>query len=196
MKLLLNSTQQLTNNNNQLNENCRFPQQLMNLVNGKVALDRIQKFLKAEEMDQAPLAPSASPAINIGISQQAAFAWAPSGPPMLKNINLSIPAGRLVLAVGSVGSGKSSLLAAVLGEMHAVSGKVEVKGTTAYTQQDPWIQNATLKENSKYGLYIFDLINLSTRRTVYNYNIFHRISNNSKVTFKAIAKMCCMLFCS
>lgn len=62
-----------------------------------------------------------------------------------------MPPGKLVVAIGSVGSGKSSLLSAILHEMHAVSGKVTVCGTTAFTQQDPWIQNASLKENILLG---------------------------------------------
>lgn len=45
-----------------------------------------------------------------------------------------------MIVVGSVGSGKSSLLAALLGEMAALRGSVVVRGTAAFTQQDSWIQ--------------------------------------------------------
>ena len=63
-----------------------------------------------------------------------------------------MPHGALVIVVGSVGSGKSSLLAALLGEMVvAVGGTVMVRGTVAYTQQDPWIQNATVRDNILMG---------------------------------------------
>lgn len=40
----------------------------------------------------------------------------------LPSINLSVPKGQLVAVVGTVGSGKSSLLAAILGEMHTIKG--------------------------------------------------------------------------
>lgn len=50
-----------------------------------------------------------------------------------------------------VGSGKSSLLAAVLGEMSRVGGRVAVRGRVAYTAQDPWIQNSTLRANVLMG---------------------------------------------
>lgn len=42
-------------------------------------------------------------------------------------INLDIPEGSLVAVVGTVGTGKSSLLQAILGEMERVSGSVTVK---------------------------------------------------------------------
>ncbi|KAI3434886.1 hypothetical protein D9Q98_002940 [Chlorella vulgaris] len=128
-----------------------FPQQIMNLINGKVALDRIQAFLLAEEMDQAPPQPPArtnQPAIEVVAGS---FAWQKGAEPQLRNVSLSVPRGALVIVVGSVGAGKSSLLSAMLGEMVAVSGTVAVRGSTAFTQQDPWIQNATLRDNILMG---------------------------------------------
>lgn len=62
-----------------------------------------------------------------------------------------MPRGALVILVGSVGSAKSSLLAALLGEMPALAGAVTVRGRVAYTAQDPWIQNATLRDNVLLG---------------------------------------------
>merc|ERR1712142_303617 len=69
----------------------------------------------------------------------------------LKNIDLKIPKGSLCAVVGTVGSGKSSLLSALLGEMERSSGHVEVSGRIAYVSQQPWIQNATLKDNILFG---------------------------------------------
>eukprot|EP01155_Anaeramoeba_flamelloides_P023514 Anaeramoba_flamelloidesa807701_5206.p1 GENE.a807701_5206~~a807701_5206.p1 ORF type:complete len:948 (-),score=243.47 a807701_5206:15-2858(-) len=51
------------------------------------------------------------------------------------------------MIVGPVGSGKSSLLYAILGELPRKEGSISVKGTIAYCPQEAWIQNATLKEN-------------------------------------------------
>ena len=48
-------------------------------------------------------------------------------------------------------SGKSSLRAALLGEMYKEGGTVTVAGTTGYAAQDPWIQNATLRDNILMG---------------------------------------------
>jgi len=53
--------------------------------------------------------------------------------------------------VGTVGSGKSSLLAAMLGELDRINGRVNTKGSIAYIAQQAWIQNATLRNNIIFG---------------------------------------------
>ena len=63
------------------------------------------------------------------------FAWAPGVPDTLHNVNLHIEPGQLVMIVGEVGAGKSSLLASMLGEMHQQGGTVQVAGSVAYTAQ-------------------------------------------------------------
>ena len=123
-----------------------FPTQLMNIINGKVALDRIQAFMQADEMEQAPVLPAGAPAVSV---RGGAFSWGPGKEILLRDVDLSVAQGQLVVVVGAVGAGKTSLLCALLGEMLARRGSVCVRGAVAYTQQDPWIQNATLKDNSK-----------------------------------------------
>uniref|UniRef100_H3HE07 Uncharacterized protein n=1 Tax=Phytophthora ramorum TaxID=164328 RepID=H3HE07_PHYRM len=65
----------------------------------------------------------------------------------LEGVNLEIDAGSLVMIVGTVGSGKSSLLNALLGEMILVDGTVDVCGGLSYVSQEAWIRNATVKDN-------------------------------------------------
>lgn len=78
-----------------------------------------------------------------------------SGAPMLilNDISIAVKSGDLVAVVGAVGSGKSSLLSALMGEMHLVRGCVARRGdcSVAYTSQMPWIINATLRENILFG---------------------------------------------
>lgn len=58
----------------------------------------------------------------------------------------------MVAVVGEVGSGKSSLLFGVLGEMHKLNGgSINIDGTRAYVAQQAWIQNATVKDNILFG---------------------------------------------
>ena len=53
--------------------------------------------------------------------------------------------------VGQVGSGKSSLLMGLLGEMHKFNGEINVNGSIAYVPQQAWIQNETLRNNIVFG---------------------------------------------
>ncbi|XP_054165164.1 multidrug resistance-associated protein 1-like [Oppia nitens] len=73
----------------------------------------------------------------------------------LDNINLKISDKQFVAIVGNVGSGKSSLLSALFGEMQLLSGKVSIgRGNAskiAYVPQQAWIQNASLKDNILFG---------------------------------------------
>lgn len=69
----------------------------------------------------------------------------------MKNINIRIEKNTLTAVVGTVGSGKSSLISAFLGEMEKTSGRVNTLGTIAYVAQQAWIQNATLKDNILFG---------------------------------------------
>ncbi|KAJ2248909.1 hypothetical protein GGH97_001555 [Coemansia sp. RSA 475] len=69
----------------------------------------------------------------------------------LKAVNLEIPHGSLVIVIGSVGSGKSSLASAIVGEMDCTSGSIIYGGTLGYAPQVPWMTNATIRENIVFG---------------------------------------------
>lgn len=72
---------------------------------------------------------------------------APNSLLCLKRINLEVKPGELVAVVGGVGSGKSSLLNSILGEVRELSGTTEVCGKLAFFSQNPFVLNATLKAN-------------------------------------------------
>jgi len=65
--------------------------------------------------------------------------------------SLKISGAEMVAVVGMVGSGKSSLVSAMLGEMTKKQGEVRVKGSVAYVAQTAWIINGTVKENILMG---------------------------------------------
>uniref|UniRef100_A0A669B6R3 ATP-binding cassette, sub-family C (CFTR/MRP), member 2 n=1 Tax=Oreochromis niloticus TaxID=8128 RepID=A0A669B6R3_ORENI len=69
----------------------------------------------------------------------------------VSSVNLDIEPGQLVAVVGAVGSGKSSLMSALLGEMHSTKGFINIMGSLAFVPQQAWIQNATLKDNILFG---------------------------------------------
>ncbi|MCO5571785.1 hypothetical protein L7F22_025533 [Adiantum nelumboides] len=87
--------------------------------------------------------------------QSASFSWADSlqkiQPEHLKSINLTVRKGNKVLVIGEVGSGKSSLLQAILGEMRQLNGQRVWQGNFAYVPQTPWILSGTIRENILFG---------------------------------------------
>ncbi|KAJ8531785.1 hypothetical protein ON010_g14177 [Phytophthora cinnamomi] len=84
--------------------------------------------------------------------QDADFQWIEDTPaPTLSNITFTLKAGTLTVVVGPVGSGKSSLVNAILGEMHQLRGTREVRGDVAYASQQAWIQNLTVRDNILFG---------------------------------------------
>uniref|UniRef100_A0A670K303 ABC-type glutathione-S-conjugate transporter n=1 Tax=Podarcis muralis TaxID=64176 RepID=A0A670K303_PODMU len=83
--------------------------------------------------------------------REGTFSWCRESPPCLKRINLAIPRGSLCAVVGQVGAGKSSLLSALLGELHKTEGTLLTKGTVAFVPQKPWIQNMSVEDNITFG---------------------------------------------
>ncbi|KAH6687860.1 ATP-dependent bile acid permease [Plectosphaerella plurivora] len=92
---------------------------------------------------------------------------------VIRNVNLTFPTGELSIISGPTGSGKSLLLASILGETDLLSGKIYapkapslterrdkaanpsnwiIPESIAFISQIPWIENATLKDNILFGL--------------------------------------------
>ncbi|KAL0958947.1 hypothetical protein HGRIS_014261 [Hohenbuehelia grisea] len=69
----------------------------------------------------------------------------------LKDLRLQVPKGSFVAVVGRVGSGKSSLLQALIGEMRKTRGNVSLGGRVSYVPQTAWIKNASVRENITFG---------------------------------------------
>ena len=69
----------------------------------------------------------------------------------LKDINIEIPKGQLVAVVGSVGSGKSTFLSAIIEEIPKIQGDMSINGSIAYCAQQPWILTETIKGNIIFG---------------------------------------------
>lgn len=57
----------------------------------------------------------------------------------------------LLVVVGMVGVGKSTLLMSIMGETKQISGSKSVKGTVAYVEQEPFIISASIRENIMMG---------------------------------------------
>ncbi|KAI9331615.1 P-loop containing nucleoside triphosphate hydrolase protein [Obelidium mucronatum] len=147
------------------------PQLLGTWADARVAVGRIQALLLSEESTFEPtLDESAIPAVQVAFGD---FVWESADSesdtgefkdkdPLsldaanltLHGVNISIPAGSLVAIVGAVGSGKSSLLSAICGQLKPVSNKaaVTLNGSVGYVPQQAWIMNASLRDNILFGL--------------------------------------------
>jgi ATP-binding cassette subfamily C (CFTR/MRP) protein 1 len=69
----------------------------------------------------------------------------------LCDLDFTVKRNELIAIIGTVGSGKSSVLAALAGDMRKTGGKVKMGASRAFCPQYAWIQNATLKENILFG---------------------------------------------
>lgn len=142
-----------------------LPQAFVAFADFKVAIQRISELLNSPEMRSKVIticdkqntcaiqirdghfswdATSSAAASNCGgLSSAPSFS--------LRDINLNISKGQLVAVVGSIGSGKSSLLAAMLGEMEATACHVQLGGSVGYSSQEMWIKNDTVRDNITFG---------------------------------------------
>ena len=77
--------------------------------------------------------------------------------PALQDVSVDFGMGSLTAIIGTVGSGKSALLQAIVKELPVSSGKIERRyNSLAYAAQDPWIMDGTVKENILMGLELDD----------------------------------------
>ncbi|NXU37523.1 MRP1 protein, partial [Drymodes brunneopygia] len=127
-----------------------LPSVISAVAQTKVSLSRLEDFLFAEDLNPEDVTMNYIGNHAVGFIG-ASFCWERNGQPILKNLSVSIPEGSLVAVVGQVGSGKSSFLSAVLGEMEKLEGMVQRRGSVAYVSQQAWIQNDSLQENILFG---------------------------------------------
>ncbi|XP_077593671.1 multidrug resistance-associated protein 1-like [Stigmatopora nigra] len=131
----------------------QLPFAMSTTLQALVSLRRLANFLCQDELASDAVEHRAlSPDGDGVLIRDGHFAWSADGAAILRDIHLKVKSGALVAVVGQVGSGKSSLLAAILGEMTRRSGSVLVGGSLAYVPQQAWILNATLEENVLFGL--------------------------------------------
>ncbi|KAK7522124.1 P-loop containing nucleoside triphosphate hydrolase protein [Phyllosticta citriasiana] len=89
---------------------------------------------------------------GIGLSEYTEKPRKDEKPPFeLHDINLAVQRRELIAVIGTVGSGKSSLLGALAGDMRRTSGEVILGAGRAFCPQYAWIQNATVKDNIIFG---------------------------------------------
>ncbi|KAM6586697.1 hypothetical protein CsatA_009302 [Cannabis sativa] len=132
-----------------------FPDVVSVTIQAKVSFMRILKFLEAPELQMARIRNNSSTLGKVNnaiVIESADFSWEGNlSKPTLRNINLLVSPGQKMAICGEVGSGKSALLAAILGEIPNVRGNIQVYGKIAYVSQTAWIQTGTIQENILFG---------------------------------------------
>jgi ABC-type multidrug transport system fused ATPase/permease subunit len=125
-------------------------------TNGYVGAIRLSKFLKQETKLETEVNENAEKNSDAGVelSHLTAF-YENAENPVLKDINLKVNHGESVAIVGPVGSGKSSLLYSILGELKIKEGKVHFTDNNrpkiSYLPQEAYIINSTMLENILFG---------------------------------------------
>nr|QEY08335.1 ATP-binding cassette sub-family C member 3a [Crocus sativus] len=130
-----------------------LPDTISVVVQTKVSLDRIASFLCLDDLprDVVQRLPRGSSDVAIEVAN-GIFSWDTSlDAPTLRDLNFQVSHGMTVAVCGTVGSGKSSLLSCILGEVPKISGTVKLCGTTAYVAQSPWIQSGKIQDNILFG---------------------------------------------
>ncbi|KAF5815115.1 putative ABC-type xenobiotic transporter [Helianthus annuus] len=131
-----------------------LPESVSFFFQTKVSLDRIATFLRTKDIDSDAITkvPQGSSSTAVEIIN-GCFSWdlAAFSNPTLKDINIRVNQGMRVAVCGTVGSGKSSLLSCILGEISKISGSVIVEGSKAYVAQSPWIQSGKIEDNILFG---------------------------------------------
>ncbi|CAG2102234.1 unnamed protein product, partial [Medioppia subpectinata] len=69
----------------------------------------------------------------------------------LDNISVDLNSGDLLAVIGPVGSGKSSFLMSLLGELELMSGSIHINGTVSYSAQESWSFNNSVRNNILFG---------------------------------------------
>ena len=126
-----------------------FPMMIMQIIESKVSLTRLQNFFNLPEIKPVATSPGRPGAISV---KNGSFKWSKEADTnTLDNVDIEIKPGELVAVVGHIGSGKSSLISAMLNEMETVEGTVQLNGSIGYVPQEAWLQNATVRDNITFG---------------------------------------------
>jgi ABC-type multidrug transport system fused ATPase/permease subunit len=110
-----------------------FPTMVGSALQYKVAFDRIHSFVSREGLPKRSKEQQTKTKSLMIQMTDASFQWpSDSDVPTLTHLDLKVKKGQCCVIVGSVGSGKSTLCQAVLGEVPKVAGECNVYGSFAY----------------------------------------------------------------
>ena len=128
-----------------------LPDLLSVFAQGKVSADRLAIYLQEDELnfDSIEVLPRKS------LTSKSIMGHLDGTDIMnfqhLRDIQLKVRRGTKVAICGKAGSGKSSLLSSILGEVPKMGGTVKVSGSKAYVPQSPWLRTCSIREKILLG---------------------------------------------
>jgi ABC-type multidrug transport system fused ATPase/permease subunit len=131
---------------------------IASVVEASVSFDRLLKFFLKEEQDERMITYESPKIYTFGENvervkvENGIFSWAKQDGTRLGPITMTVSDGELLAVVGAVGSFKSTLISALLGDPYKLDGEIIIRGSIAYVPQTPWIMNSTVRENILFGL--------------------------------------------
>lgn len=131
-----------------------FPQGVTLLAETGVSLDRLTRFLLYEETDFNPKLEKTNFILNDkaeAVSIVNGTAKWNKHSDIFTKLNIRIKRGSLTAIVGTVGSGKSSLMNLILKELPLDSGTIRVNGEISYASQEPWLFTGSIRQNILFG---------------------------------------------
>ncbi|XP_019738050.1 multidrug resistance-associated protein 4-like isoform X7 [Hippocampus comes] len=130
-----------------------FPFAIEKVSDSLISIQRIQNFLLLDEVAPQHLGLPVEEKKDclLKIQELVCYWDKTQEAPTLENVSFTVGPDQLLAVIGPVGSGKSSLLSAILGELSQESGVIKVRGDLTYTSQQPWILPGTIRSNILFG---------------------------------------------
>ncbi|KAJ8120278.1 hypothetical protein ONZ43_g2973 [Nemania bipapillata] len=154
-----------------------IPELTTDLLDAWVSIKRIDAYLRGAEISEITLEADEITFDNASIAWPSDTKATDSEEDpdrfILRHVDVKFPKGELSVISGKTGSGKSLMLAAILGEVDLLSGTISkprapplherhdskanrenwiIPSAVAYVAQIPWIENATVRDNIIFGL--------------------------------------------
>jgi len=116
--------------------------------NGTPRDEKVPEYVELWDKEDSSQIQASLPSPSCSVRVQGSFSWMPHGSPLLKDIDLIVPAGSSLAILGKVGSGKTSLIMATLGELFPQGdARISIPRTIAFSNQMPYIMEGTLRGN-------------------------------------------------
>jgi ABC-type multidrug transport system, ATPase and permease components len=120
-----------------------------------VSIKRLEEYLFLEEFRDNPSkkieTAKSDDTYSVSVSNITAKWVKENSDNTLQGVDIQVKQGALIAIIGQVGSGKTSLLQAILGELPVTSGDIRMSGKLSYAAQEPWVFASTIRQNITFG---------------------------------------------